>query len=108
MTSLCIWTMIFGGALVTYALRLSFILLLERLTLPDLVIRALRYVPAAVLSALVWPALVYKGTTLYISYENPRLLAGLVAAVVAWRTGNILLTISMGMASLWLLQWLGW
>ena len=32
MTSLWIWTMIFGGALVTYALRLSFILLLERLT----------------------------------------------------------------------------
>lgn len=97
--------MILGAAVVTYALRLSFVLLLGRVTLPEIVVRALRFVPAAVLSALVLPALVYRGTTLALSPSNPRLLAGLIAAVVAWRTNNILLTISVGMASLWLITW---
>jgi branched-subunit amino acid transport protein len=32
------------------------------------------------------------------------LLAGMLATGVAWRTRNLLLTIIMGMAALWILQ----
>ena len=37
---------------------------------------------------------------------NLRLPAGLLAALVAWRTRNVLLTITAGMVALWLMQWL--
>ena len=36
-----------------------------------------------------------------------RLLAGVLAVVVAWRTKNVLLTIGVGMAALWVLMGVG-
>ena len=56
------------------------------------------------LSAIILPELVLKGGELALGWRNARLLAGLVAALVAWRTRNVLLTIAVGMAALWGLQ----
>ncbi len=106
MNNALIWLIIIGMAVITFLLRFSFIALLDKITLPPVVERGLQYVPAAVFSALIVPALVYNNSELYLSPFNPRLLAGLIAAVVAWRTRNILLTITVGMVSLWLWQWL--
>ena len=98
-----LWTAILGMGVITFSLRLSFIALQGRLRLPPLVTRALRFVPAAVLTALVTPALFYTdGALSPLSVKVP---AGLIAALVAWRSRNILLTIAAGMGSLWLLRW---
>ena len=72
--------------------------------MPDWLGRALRFVPAAALAALVFPALTHPSGHLDLSLHNFRLLAGLGGAVVAWRTRNVLLTILVGMALLWVLQ----
>lgn len=102
-----IWLIILGMGLITFLLRFSFIALVGKITLPSVVERGLQYVPASVFAALIVPALVYDSSGLLaISPLNPRLMAGLIAAVVAWRTRNILLTIAVGMVSLWLWQWL--
>jgi len=93
-----------GMGLITYLIRLSLFLLPERVMLPPWMLRALRYVPAAVLSAIIFPELLQPGGTLDLSLGNERLLAGLAAAVVAWRTRNVLLTVGVGMALLWILQ----
>jgi len=93
-----------GMGLITYLIRLSLFLLPERVMLPPWMLRALRYVPAAVLSAIIFPELMQPGGTLDLSLGNERLLAGLAAAVVAWRTRNVLLTVGVGMALLWVLQ----
>ncbi|MFI5271836.1 MAG: AzlD domain-containing protein [Ktedonobacterales bacterium] len=90
----------------TYAMRLSLIGLSARVSLPLLVRRALRYVPVAALTALVVPELIAPGGTLDVTLGNARLWAGVLAIVVAWRTRNVLLTIAVGMAALWLLTWL--
>lgn len=87
----------------TYTLRLSLIGLAGRVSLPPLVERALRYVPVAALTALVVPDLVGGATGWGLLAHNPRLWAGVVAALVAWRTRNVLLTVVAGMAVLWLL-----
>jgi len=100
-------TMIFAG-MVTYAIRLSFILLIGIREPPDLVRRALRYVPPAVLTAIVFQELFVSNSGLNISLGNPRLLAGLVAIFVAWRTKNALLTIVVGMIALWGFQAFLW
>ena len=42
----------------------------------------------------------------FISFDNLRLLAGLIAIVVAWKTRSIGWTIGVGMVSLWILDWL--
>ena len=104
MTAARVWALIIGMGVITYALRLSMIVLLGRVQLPPAVLRALRYVPAAVFSALIAPALVRPAGPLWISAANPYLLAGVLAALVAWRSQNMVLTIVLGMTALWLLR----
>lgn len=92
------------AALGTFALRFSFIGVLKRgpEEIPDMARRALRLIPAAVMAALALPGL----TNSQASFDlwNERMLAGLIAAAVAWRTKNVVATIAAGMAALWVLQ----
>ncbi|HSH42343.1 MAG TPA: AzlD domain-containing protein [Arenicellales bacterium] len=99
-----VWLTIAGAAVGTYLLRLSFIEMWRLLRVPPLFMQALHYVPAAVLAALVMPALLRSGGSLDLSPDNLRLYAGLLALTVAWYTHNMLLTLGTGMAALWLLQ----
>jgi branched-subunit amino acid transport protein len=84
------------GGLLTFAMRFSFIYLLGRIALPDSVSRMLRLVPAAVLSAIVAPELLLHPGSFDLSPDNTRLLAGLLAVLVAWWTKNTLVTILVG------------
>ncbi len=97
------WVMLIGG-LVTFATRLSFILLLDKIKVPDWFRRGLRFVPVAVLSAIILPELTSPAGTLFLSWRNPQLLAGIVAILVAWRSRNVILTITAGMAALLIFQ----
>lgn len=99
-----LWLTIAGMGLVTYAIRLLPMLALERWPLPGRLRQALRFVPPAVLSAIVAPELVRPAGTLDLSLGNERLLAGLLALAVAWFSKNVLITIAAGMALLWALS----
>jgi branched-subunit amino acid transport protein len=102
--TVALWLVLVCSGILTYATRLSFILLFGKVEVPVLLQHALRFVPIAVLSAIILPALVINGNTLYLSVHNTRLIAGVIASGVAWRTKNIFLTIIAGLAVLWLLQ----
>jgi len=104
MSSTSIWLLFVAIGLGTFLLRFIFIYLFGKIDMPDWLGRALRFVPAAALAALVFPALTHPSGHLDLSLHNFRLLAGLGGAVVAWRTRNVLLTILVGMALLWILQ----
>jgi branched-subunit amino acid transport protein len=101
-----IWLVMLLGGLITFAIRFSLIYLFGGLHIPETVRQALRYVPPAVLSAIIFPELFFNEGTLNVSFENTRLLAGLVAILVAWVSRSILVTIVAGMLALFLLQWL--
>ncbi len=101
-----LWLTILAAGVITYAIRLSFILVFSRWEIPQWLQRALRFVPPAVLTAIILPELFISSGKLDISLENGRLVAGLVAILVAWRTKNVILTILSGMVVLWLVQWL--
>lgn len=106
MSAASLWLLFLAIGLGTFALRFSFIYLFGKISMPEWLRRALKYVPAAVLAALVFPALTHPAGTLDISLNNIRLLAGLGGALVAWKTRNVLWTLTVGMALLWILQ--GW
>jgi branched-subunit amino acid transport protein len=99
-----VWLTIITAGLLTYVTRLSFILLFGKIDMPIWLHQALRYVPPAVLTAIVFPELLLKDGSLYLAPGNDRLIAGVIAILVAWRTKNILLTILAGMVVLWVLQ----
>lgn len=87
-----------GMALVTFAIRYPMFALSGRIQLPDSLLRALRYVPPAVLTAIVVPAvLMPTGDTLSFSYTNARLMGAIAACLISAYTQNLLLTILVGM-----------
>ncbi len=91
-----LWLTIVLAGLVTFAIRFSFIYLEGKVTLPEWFRRSLRFVPAAVLSAIILPELVSPNGAVDLSFHNAQLLAGAAAVLVAWRTRNIILTLAAG------------
>jgi branched-subunit amino acid transport protein len=46
--------------------------------------------------------LVKNGNVIQINFGNPRIIAGIVAIIVAWKFRNAWLTLVIGMCVLWL------
>jgi branched-subunit amino acid transport protein len=99
-----LWLTLLAVGLLTFLTRLSFIAAEGRYRPPAWFRRMLPFVPIAALTALVAPDLLLADGRLALEPGNARLLAGIVAIVVAavWR--NTLLTIGTGFAALLLLQ----
>jgi branched-subunit amino acid transport protein len=105
-SGLSLWLLFLACGLVTVCERLSFILVFGKRDMPSWLMRGLRYVPPAALSALVFPAILRPDGVMDLSLGNHRILAALAAALVAWKFKNLLWTILTGMGVLWLLGWL--
>lgn len=97
-----VW-IIAGMAVATYLTRAPAMVLL-RGDLPEWLIRWLRFVPIAVFVALVIPAFVAPHSRPELS---GRLLIGLVAGLVAWRTRQIYAVIVAGLLVFGALRLLG-
>jgi branched-subunit amino acid transport protein len=95
-----IWIAMCGMGVITLSLRASFLLLPPHVVLPPLLRRALRFVPAAVLTAIYMPELLLVQAVPEVSLHNPRLLAGGVAILIALRFRNTFLTILSGLVAL--------
>ena len=74
--------------------------------MPELLKSALRYVPAAVLTAIWAPELLLHKGVISLAVGNERLLAGIVAIVVAWRYRVTFGTILAGLAALHFFDWM--
>lgn len=96
------WLAIVAIGIGTFAIRASFLFGYEYLEVPPVAERALELVPAAVLSALVAPAIV--APTGSVAVVDPRAGAAVVAVGVAWYSESILYTIVAGLAALLALQ----
>lgn len=99
--------LITGMAVVTFVIRYSMFAMAGRFKFPARLNEALRYVPPAVLTAIIVPAvLMPNGESIDVSWTNAYLVGAVVAAVVGWVSKNLLLTIVVGMAVFLLWQWL--
>lgn len=101
-----IFLLIAGMALVTFATRFSCLALFRQTGMPDWLERWLKHIPAAILTALIAPALVLPKGQIDISLQNHYLLAGLVAALVAYKSRNIVVTLVLGMGTMLTLRFL--
>jgi branched-subunit amino acid transport protein len=101
-----IWLAILAVGAINYVARLSFIALFARRDIPPLLNRALKHVPAAMLTAIVVPAVVFIAPgALRLDPGNAKLIAAVVALGVAAWWQSTTLTIVVGMAVLWLAQY---
>ncbi len=98
------WMTLLAVGAVTFLYRFSCLGLVGRRAVDPRWSHVLRFVPPAAFAALVAPELFSRGGSLIHSVREPRLLAGALAALVAWKTRNVLATIAAGMAALHILQ----
>ncbi len=90
---------ILAMGLITYATRVGAFAVLRVTGMPGWLRRTVKYVPVGVLTALVVPSLLVRDGAVDLSLENHYLLAGLITAVVAWKTRNVALTVAVGLAA---------
>lgn len=97
-----LWPVVLPLAAATYGLRVAFLLRVGQAHAPRWQ-RWLRFVPPAILAALIVPALL-GGGHLVASAAISQVVAAALAALVAWRVRSLLLTVATGMVALWLMQ----
>ena len=100
--TLKLWSVVAIVGALNYLSRLSFIAIFARRRVPPVLARAFRYVPAAMLTALVLPMVV--GAPVGEPWPLPRIAAAAVAGVVAFATHSTLKTLAAGMGTLWVLE----
>jgi len=99
-----VFYLIIGMALVTYFTRIGALALFRFTGVPTWLNRWLKYVPVAILTALIVPSLLIPKGYLDISLSNHYLIAGIVAAFVAYKSRNIIATLSIGMSIMFVLK----
>lgn len=92
------WVTILVAGIATFSMRAVFLVFAHRLVdIPEWSRRLLRQIPPAALAAIVIPAFIRPHGEL--GFWQPRLLAGVLSTIVAFRTKNIALTLLVGMAA---------
>jgi len=86
--------------IVTYITRASFLVFLKNTDLPKVVYRSLKYIPVAILAALIFPGIFTPQGKLDISITNPYIVAGLVTVISVVISKNSVLSIVLGILSL--------
>ena len=101
-----IWLVMIVGGIFTFGTRFVMLSGWVAHGLPRWLIDALAFVPIAVLTAILVPAvLIDPATQQIIVIGNERIFAAVVATIIALLTRNVIATISSGLATLWFLQW---
>ena len=101
-----IWLVMIVGGIFTFGTRFVMLSGWVAHGLPRWLIDALAFVPIAVLTAILVPAvLIDPATQQIIVIGNERIVAAVVATIIALLTRNVIATISSGLATLWVVQW---
>jgi branched-subunit amino acid transport protein len=99
------WLIVLSAGAVTLAIRAAFIVLPPHVRLPHWLMEALRYVGAAVLPALIVPAVLFQDLAPGQDLNTLRIVSALGAAAVAILSRNVFATMGAGMLTLWALKW---
>ena len=92
-----IFFIILGMLVVTYIPRLLPVWLLSSRSLPPLVIAWLKFVPVAILAAMLCPALLVKEGQIDVGFDNFMFWAVFPTMFVAWKTRSFLGAVLTGM-----------
>jgi branched-subunit amino acid transport protein len=85
--ALKVWFVILAVGALNYLSRLSFIAAFGRRSMPAWFARSLKFVPAAMLTALVLPMIVAVPAAAATAWMNPRVLAAIAALTASMRSG---------------------
>jgi branched-subunit amino acid transport protein len=93
---------VIGMGLVTYIPRWLPLLFLSRRGLPEWFAEWLDLIPAAILSALIFPLLVTTGEPRHLDLLRPELFVAIPTLLVALKTRSLAGTVIFGMVLYWI------
>ena len=105
MDSMMLWGLILACGLFTFLTRFLPLAGLLPEKLPPVIERAMHYVPVAVLTPIIIYS-VFLPTEEVALFNNMRIPAALLALVATVVTRRVIVTLVVGMASLWALEYL--
>lgn len=94
--------LVLGMGIVTYLPRWFPLMLLSRRQLPEWLRQWLDFIPVAVLSALILPAVVTAGAPRHLDVFQPALFVSILTLLFAWKTRSLAGTVIAGMALFWI------
>ena len=103
-----IWVIMIMTGLLTFAMRFVMFSGLAPARLPAAFEQALAYVPIAVLTAIIVPAVLFHDPQSHALVDNARIPAAILAVFVALVSRSVVLTISIGLGALWALTFWGY
>jgi len=98
--------LIIGMFVITFGIRFIMFALAGKMTFPNWLEMALKFVPPAVLTAIIVPSVVMPQGVIDFSLYNNYLVAAIVAVIIALVTKNLLKTIGLGMIFFLVLKYL--
>ena len=100
------WMLIAGMVMLTFIPRYLPFGLAGRINISPIMVRALHYVPIAVLSVIVSQTTLMRGGEFSIALDNHHLIAAIVAFIVALISRHLFLTILFGLVAFGLAKWM--
>ena len=89
--------LILGMFVITFAIRFIIFAFAGKIIFPIWIQESLKFVPPAVLTAIIVPAVVMPFGKVDISFTNVYLLAAIISIVISFATKSLLKTIFFGM-----------
>jgi len=102
-----IWTIMIITGLLTFFMRFIMLSGIAPRKLPAIYGEASNFIPIAVLTAIIVPAVLTGEDNNIMLLDNSHLPAAIVAVVVALISRSVVLTIGVGLSTLWLLNFMG-
>jgi len=99
------WMLIAGMLILTFGPRYLPFSMAGKIELPPLMLRALNYVPIAVLSAIAAQATLIREQQIELNLQNPYLIAATAACIIAYTSRHLFLTIALGLLTFVLVRW---
>lgn len=97
------WTVILCLGVATLTIRSSFFFLYSKISIPEKLKKSFTYIPAAVLPALVTPAVFSHQGSIALLGGHERVLALCLAALICYFTKNVFITVASGLGLLFLI-----
>lgn len=98
--------LVLGMMLATFGVRYPILALSGRIRMPPWLLKALTFVPVAVLSAIVVPMMLAPDGEIQLAIGNEYLVAGAASILFAALTRHLLWTIVLGMSLFLMLRFL--
>lgn len=98
-----IWISIIISGIITYLIRASTLVFVQRKMISEELRVVLSYVPSAIFPAIIFPAVFLDETLTLVESSDPKVIAAFVAVIVGYLSKNVIATIVSGMISYWTL-----